>query len=91
MQHLRLIIFALLFLTAVSSMASAVDPFGAFIAGLRSACATPPAARCAAAVNGYLDRDASGRIELRELKQARRQARLTVRTKQAPLRPLERP
>ena len=89
MQPIRLSILVFLLLVAGSQAVLAADPFAAFITGLRSACATPPASRCAAAVNAYLDSDASGRIELRELQQARRGARLSIQNKSSPLSGLE--
>jgi hypothetical protein len=90
MQPLRLFALVCLFLVGLSQAAPAADPYAAFVTGLRSHCAKPPAARCAVAVNRFLDRNFNGRIELLELKQARRRARIALRTKQAPLTALER-
>jgi hypothetical protein len=96
MQCLRPVIWILVLLAVAPGMAclssspAAADPFASFITGLRSACAKPPASRCAAAINGYLDTDASGRIELRELEAAREQAKLSIRNKPSPLSGMER-
>ncbi len=85
-------VIALLFATllAGSNIARAAGPFDAFIVGLRSACAKSPSTNCTHAVGAFLDTNASGGIELRELEQALSKARSSVRNKASKLSPLER-
>ena len=90
MQPLRILILVFIILLAGSGITRAADPFAAFFVTLRSACTQGPSTNCVAAVSAFLDTDASGRIELRELERARRKADLSVRNKASPLKPLER-
>jgi hypothetical protein len=90
MQPLRVLILLVIILLTSSSMVRAADPFASFIVGLRSACGQGPSTHCVGAVSAFLDTNASGRIELRELRQASHKARLSVRNKASMLRPLER-
>jgi len=70
--------------------ARAAVPFDDFVVGLRSACATAPAATCADAIGAYLDADADGGIELREVERARDRARRAARDENSTLNSTER-
>ena len=90
MQLLRVVMLLLIILLSGSGLVRAADPFAAFIVGLRSACAQGPSTNCVGAVSAFLDTDASGRVELGELKQARQKASFSVRNRAPALKPLER-
>ena len=90
MHPFRVFTLLLVILLASSTILRAADPFEAFVVGLRSACAKAPATNCTGAVSAFLDTNASGRIELRELRRASKKAGSSVRNKASALKPLER-
>lgn len=85
---MRFSVFLVVSMLAVSARAAV--PFDDFIVGLRSACARAPAATCAGAIGAYLDSDADGGIELREVERARDRARRAARDEKSALNSVER-
>jgi len=75
MPWLRVSALLSVILLAAAATARPAAPFDAFVAGLRSVCARPPASACATAITAYLDANRDGGVELAEIEAARAGAR----------------